>query len=298
MIGYFRLVRLPNVFTAVADIVAGHYLLHGAVPQPGALVALACASAALYLGGMAFNDVADREEDARFRPGRPIPSGQVSLRGAVVCGCALFAAGFFCAALASWQSLMCAAILGFCILQYDFWAKGRLLTGPLGLGLCRYMNVTLGMSLDERFAAGGFPQAGLLDAPWAPALAVGIYAAGLTAFSAQEERGKQLRAILIGWFFCGSALALAALSGPHRALWLALAPLTLLLLLLTQRLKTLSTPAAARDLVRAGVLGICALDAALILGAGGLAAWPWAAACLALPLPALLLAKLLAQKEA
>jgi 4-hydroxybenzoate polyprenyltransferase len=298
MLGYLRLIRLPNVFTAIADIIAGFFILNGVESNGWKLSALICASASLYLCGMAFNDVADREEDARVRPGRPIPSGQVSLCGAVLCGIALLCVGLISAALASWQSLMTAGILAFCILQYDFWGKGKFLTGPISLGLCRFMNVTLGMSLDERFATTGFPQANLLDAPWAPALAVGIYAAGLTAFSAQEESGKQLRAIIAGWFFCGGAIALVALSGQYQALWITLAPLSLVLLWLTIRLKKLATPWAARDLVRTGVMGVCFFDASLIFGAGGVRAWPWALTCVVLLIPAILIARSIAQKEA
>ena len=46
-------------------------------------------SAALYMAGMAFNDIADRDEDAEVRPNRPIPSGQVSFAGAIACAFAL-----------------------------------------------------------------------------------------------------------------------------------------------------------------------------------------------------------------
>src|SRR5436309_2569438 len=76
--GLLALVRPPNVFTAVADSLAGLVLARRAGPvlgDPG-LWCLA-ASACLYLGGIALNDYFDRAVDAVERPERPIPSGSV-----------------------------------------------------------------------------------------------------------------------------------------------------------------------------------------------------------------------------
>ncbi|MGD0089563.1 MAG: UbiA family prenyltransferase [Planctomycetota bacterium] len=297
---YLRLVRLPNVFTALADILAG-----GAIsrswPSPGELglgraAPLLGASAALYMAGMAFNDIADREEDAEHRPGRPLPSGKVSLKGAVVCALVLMALGVGLTWWSGPAALVRGALLAGTILLYNFSSKKHPVTGPLVLGSCRFLNVQLGMTANPDFLFHA-QNSNVFEWPWAPALAVGVYAAGLTAFSAQEERGKQARAILLGWLFCGAAILFSGLSGGKEA-WLALAPLTLTLSFLTHRLRRLGTPEAARDLVRAGVMGICVLDAGLILGFVGLSAWPWAVGCVALLAPGLIIAKLLAQKEA
>src|SRR2546427_12014269 len=76
--GLLALVRPPNVFTAVADSLAGLVLARQAGPSAGdpGLWCLA-ASACLYLGGIALNDYFDRAVDAIERPERPIPSGSV-----------------------------------------------------------------------------------------------------------------------------------------------------------------------------------------------------------------------------
>src|SRR5687767_12443969 len=81
------LVRLPAVLSVPGDI-----LLGAAMTPPrrfGRTVGMVGSSALLYLGGMALNDWADREVDARERPGRPIPSGRVSPAAAlaVAAGC-------------------------------------------------------------------------------------------------------------------------------------------------------------------------------------------------------------------
>lgn len=302
MIGYLRLVRLPNVFTAFADVIAGFVIIgsRGASLGTGdwhALPHLLGSSAALYMAGMAFNDIADRKEDAEIRPNRPIPSGQVTFTGALVCAFLLTAIGIGLAALAGSDSLLRAVLLTGAILQYNFRAKGTLLFGPLVLGLCRFLNIQLGMSAHPDFAFAVETSRSAMNIAWAPAIATGVYAAGLTAFSAQEEQGKQTRAILIGWALCGGAILWAGLTSSPSA-WLALVPLALLLQFLTFKLRKEGTPQAARNLVRFGVMGVCVLDAGLILGFAGTTAWPYAAACLALPIPGLLIAKWLAQKEA
>ena len=62
-----RLVRPPNVFTAIADGLAGLLVLRGlglTVPDRACLTLVA--SACLYLAGIVLNDVFDRHIDARI----------------------------------------------------------------------------------------------------------------------------------------------------------------------------------------------------------------------------------------
>ncbi|MFP6701578.1 MAG: UbiA family prenyltransferase, partial [Planctomycetaceae bacterium] len=86
-----QLLRLPTVFTALADILLGSLLVGPPDPESAAthlntLILLLVASAGLYLSGMVFNDVFDRHRDLLQRPGRPLPSGRVSLKVAVSLG--------------------------------------------------------------------------------------------------------------------------------------------------------------------------------------------------------------------
>ena len=79
-LGLLTLIRPPNVFTAFADSLAGLLVLVGlGIPAPHRAWAIVLASGCLYLAGIVFNDVFDREVDARERPMRPIPSGLVPL---------------------------------------------------------------------------------------------------------------------------------------------------------------------------------------------------------------------------
>ncbi|MBX9792201.1 MAG: UbiA family prenyltransferase [Pirellulales bacterium] len=98
---WLELVRLPNVFTALADILLGFYFtheLHATEELWPALALLLISSAAIYTAGMALNDYFDRAVDARLRSGRPIPSGRVSAPAAARLGWSLLAIGFVAAA--------------------------------------------------------------------------------------------------------------------------------------------------------------------------------------------------------
>lgn len=75
---YLQLLRLPNVFTAVADVSMGYLLVSaGRVEVPLFLPLLVC-SAAMYLAGMVLNDVCDYQQDLGERPWRPLPAGQIA----------------------------------------------------------------------------------------------------------------------------------------------------------------------------------------------------------------------------
>jgi 4-hydroxybenzoate polyprenyltransferase len=106
---WFELVRLPNVFTALADILLGYFFTHAmyAVTEGWPTLALLLVSSAtIYTAGMALNDYFDRDVDALLRPARPIPSGRVSAAAAARLGWCLLAMGFVAAAVAgAWETL-------------------------------------------------------------------------------------------------------------------------------------------------------------------------------------------------
>jgi 4-hydroxybenzoate polyprenyltransferase len=181
---YAQLLRLPNVFTALADICLGWLAAGSALSTQRAplstLALLLGASACLYSAGMVWNDFFDVEQDRRERPFRPIPSGRVSRRTAALLGTMLLLVGVSLAAACypegNWQPLRIAGPLAGCILLYDAWLK-RTPAGPIGMGLCRFLNVLLGMS-----ATGTWPE------PWMLHLAgaVGLYIVGVTWFARTE----------------------------------------------------------------------------------------------------------------
>src|SRR5215213_1708073 len=83
---WLRLMRLPNVFTAIADVAMGYLFVRHSIDSVPLFACLAVASASLYLAGMVLNDLFDFEIDARERPFRPLPSRQVSVFWATLLG--------------------------------------------------------------------------------------------------------------------------------------------------------------------------------------------------------------------
>lgn len=191
---YAQLVRLPNVFTALADIALGGLALHALnLMPPGGIVSglfLLFASACLYTGGMVWNDFFDIAQDRKERPFRPIPSGRVTRAAAGRLGALLLALGLGFAAAAGargermhWLPFEIAVALVLAILLYDAWLK-RFWAGPLGMGACRFLNVMLAFSL------AGINSVGLYAAS-----IVGIYIVGVTWFARTEARQSNRKAL-------------------------------------------------------------------------------------------------------
>src|SRR5689334_20957937 len=103
-LAYAQLVRLPNVFTALADITLGALAADALPGQWLSFLILLLASACLYCGGMVWNDFFDIEQDLRERPFRPLPSGRVTRGRAALLGTALLAAGVALAVLADFRA--------------------------------------------------------------------------------------------------------------------------------------------------------------------------------------------------
>ncbi len=202
---YARLLRLPNVFTAFADIALGICVaisfLSTAVDESFWMRAglLCFASGSLYLGGMVWNDYFDLEEDRRDRPFRPLASGRISTRTAMFMGLFLFIAGLGAAVVSGFRQefwrpdgAITGGTLAVAILAYDARIK-RTPAGPLGMAACRFLNVLLGLTLIDT-AALGWPTRLHL------ASTVGIYIVGVTWFARTEEKRsnpKVLRAAAV-----------------------------------------------------------------------------------------------------
>jgi hypothetical protein len=192
MIAVLQLLRLPTVFTAIPDVLLGYILTHRSLEPTWKVAALVASSAALYLAGMVLNDVFDRQLDATERPDRPIPSGRVRLWQAVALGCGLLLTGL----VVSWPvaefSRVVAVLLVLAILAYNAVLKGTLL-GPIGMGLCRGLNVMLGASDWTLQNVGSFVARPQLVV----AIGMAVYIVGVTWF-ARHEAGQSPKRGLIG----------------------------------------------------------------------------------------------------
>lgn len=151
-----RLLRLSLAPSAMADIACGVVLGAGAWPGGFGPFALILASLCVYHGGMALNDWADRAEDARLRPDRPIPSGTIKARTALLVALALLTVGPLIAWRAYPSSSTALVLLAASVAAalYDVAGRGPW-RGPLLLASCRLLNLQAGLVAGRAALAGG-----------------------------------------------------------------------------------------------------------------------------------------------
>lgn len=142
----FELIRLPNIFTAMADILAGFLFVGSVVEQWGQFLCLVVGSSCFYAAGVALNDVCDADRDAAFRPTRPIPSGRISKKDATILIVFLMIFGVGVVSLVSVLSVIIALALILSILCYDLFFKSTMIA-PGWMGMCRALNLLMGMSI-------------------------------------------------------------------------------------------------------------------------------------------------------
>ncbi|MFD8972912.1 SCO3242 family prenyltransferase [Streptomyces sp. NPDC059593] len=137
-----ELVRAPAALTVPGDILAG--AAAAGRPFRGSTAGLAAASVCLYWSGMALNDYADRDVDAKERPGRPIPSGRVAPRTALAVATALTGTGLALAATAGGRRALGVAVpLAATVWAYDLRLKDTPY-GPAAMATARGLDVLMG----------------------------------------------------------------------------------------------------------------------------------------------------------
>ena len=195
-----RLGRISNLPTVWTNTLVGVTLAGGAsfdARVPLLMVALSL----FYIGGMFLNDAFDREFDARTRPDRPIPAGQVTASTVFGSGFGmlgmgvllLVAVGYAFADGTGWRAPASGLLLAAAVVLYDSYHKNNPLS-PLLMGVCRmlvYITAALAIS------------ASLPAALVVAALVLLAYLIGLT-YTAKREHLNEL----------GSVWPLAALAVP------------------------------------------------------------------------------------
>jgi 4-hydroxybenzoate polyprenyltransferase len=144
---YLRLIRTPNLFTVPSNILAGYFAV---VPigevDIGQLLSIIFSSIFLYVSGIVLNDYVDIKVDRNERPDRPLVSGHIHKRNALVLVVGSIVASNFLAFTVSWVSLLISALLTAVIIAYNIHLKGGIVTNPLSMGSARFLNVVLGGS--------------------------------------------------------------------------------------------------------------------------------------------------------
>lgn len=180
---WMQLIRVAALPTALADVWLGASVT-GQFRNWG-IVGVSIVSAALYAAGMVLNDVSDVAQDRLDNPGRPLPSGRIPVWLAAAAGFGLLAGGVGGATLLGERVLVVAGALAVLILAYDFLLKATPL-GPLNMGLCRALNVVLGMSVVT--AAHSLDVLTVLSA----AAPIFLYIVGVSCLARHEVRGASI----------------------------------------------------------------------------------------------------------
>ncbi|MER6128194.1 SCO3242 family prenyltransferase [Streptomyces sp. NPDC001795] len=136
-----QLLRISALFTVPGDALAGAAAAGGRADLR-TLRAIGC-SLCLYEAGMALNDWADRDEDARERPNRPLPSGRIRPAAALGAAAGLTGVGFALAARAGRTAAAVAGALAATVWAYDLKLK-HTHAGAAAMGAARGLDLLLG----------------------------------------------------------------------------------------------------------------------------------------------------------
>ncbi|MEM9000069.1 MAG: UbiA-like protein EboC [Bacteroidota bacterium] len=267
---YLQLCRPANLPTAAADSAAGlalagfFYIFYEADVDINVtvwlpMVKLLLASIFLYAGGVVLNDVFDAELDRVERPERPIPKGRVSRYNASVFGGTLLVLGVLISFWVTIPSGFIALILVGSIVLYDGLSKKHRFFGPLNMGVCRALNLLLGLSVFGEFKL------------WPYAFIPLVFIAAVTMVSRGEVHGNNKKNILRAAFlykiviFCVIGFhEMTTKPMLHYLLFLGLFALLVFKPLASSYAQ--NNPDNIRRAVKAGVLSIIVLDAAIAVG--------------------------------
>lgn len=269
LLGYLKLTRPANLPTAAADALAG-MVIAGIVTKVGNTfswnpdfllesICLVLASVLLYAGGVVLNDVFDYKLDKVERPERTIPSGVVPLKSAAIFGALLMSLGIGIAFYAHFLSGITALILTLAIVLYDGYSKKSDFLGPLNMGVCRGLNLLMGISIF-----------GVL-VHWEYTVIPIVYIAAITLISRGEVHGDNKSHIVFSALLY--ALVLAAVCFFHYnndGNTLEAIPFILIFgILIYKPLFSAyqdNSPKNIKKAVISGVLSIVLLDAAIAVG--------------------------------
>lgn len=254
--------RPANIVTAVSDVLAGitisgfffnsHFDLNNTQP-----VLLLCLSTiGLYGGGVVFNDVFDAELDSIERPERPIPRGIVTKKEASILGAILLLMGIISGFAWTIVSGFIATVITIAALVYDKWGKHHPVAGPLNMGLCRGLNLLLGVSI--------LPVE--LTNWWYIALVPILYIASITMISHGEVHGGNKNLLYLACLFyilvIGAIFSFAVVNkGSLLITGIFLAVFAVMIF--NPLLKAIRNPAGKNigKAVKAGVIGLILMNA-------------------------------------
>lgn len=149
---YLVLVRLPNLFTLPSNILVGMATVSSlafTLTSFTQFLLLVTISVLLYCVGIVLNDLYDFDIDKKERPNRPLPSGKISRRSAIVLVAIFSTIALILSVQVSFSTLVISSILFSVIFGYDKYLKNTH-AGPFTIASARVMNILLGTSVSLR----------------------------------------------------------------------------------------------------------------------------------------------------
>lgn len=176
--GWLEIIRPPNLFTIPGDILTGASLALIGKGEIHLIIPAVIISLFLYTAGLILNDYFDAKIDRVERPSRPIPSGKVHSKEALIVSIVLMTSAVFLGSSISGinllpmdisicsvqktQVLKIVLILVVLIVLYNGLARKIPWIGFTVMGLCRGCNVLLGAAVvTESFNRKVFYGAGI-----------------------------------------------------------------------------------------------------------------------------------------
>ncbi len=265
---FLKLGRVSNLPTVWSNTLAGA-VLAGLAPIPWSILLLLLAMSLAYIGGMFLNDAFDRDIDAKERPERPIPSGDVSARSVFIAGYAMLATAVLLCVLTAMTTqgsplfaLITSVLLVGSIVLYNAWHKNNPIS-PFIMGLCRvfvYVSVAFALIRSPSMSV------------YTGALCILCFLIGLTYTAKQENLGEVKNLWPLGLLSVPILYAIVAVLIDARVWFALLLPLLLLVGCVLWALHKVRRRGAG-DIPRAVVTmiaGISLVDAVLIAVAAGL----------------------------
>lgn len=275
-VAYAELARATNVPTVVSNVVAGAglgaALMAGGAEENAPPLLLewvdvglvATGVSLLYVFGMVLNAIVDQDEDAKARPGRPIPSGRVSAGAAWgVCGLALVL-GVAAVTAADVRTWLLVGVLVVCIVVYNVWRRDGKRSVAI-MGACRGLVYPLA-------ALGAGASRGAIGLAVGVGVLVGVYTVVLSLVARDEvDEGAPKKGIAWGlpWIVVIAGVVAAWGSGEayDQVVLIVVAVAGMVWVGGAARAATRERPEAQKAVLVA-ISGFCLVDGLVLVAAG------------------------------
>ena len=164
---FFRLTRPLNGLIAFISVILGALLAKGGINPLDNVIVVAVAAFLLLSAGNALNDFCDVEADRINRPLRPIPSGQIKRRSALIFAIVLFVIGTGLGLYVGRLAFLVACMVSVLLALYTLRLRRLLLVG----------NILIGVLTGLTFISGGIA-VGVIGRAIVPAIFAFLFTAG------------------------------------------------------------------------------------------------------------------------